>query len=60
MATMTSVETSQDEMTGNIYMSTVTASMGLINLETPLMMVDCQTLTQEDVTDTEMADICPK
>ena len=47
-------------MTGNIYMSTVMASMGLINLETPLMVVDCQMLTQEDVTDMALADIHPK
>ena len=60
MATMPSTEIHQDKMTGNIYMSTVMASMGLINLETPLMVVDCQMLTLEDVTDMEMADIYSK
>ena len=60
VATMMSMEICQDEMTGNIYMSTVTASMGLINLETPLMAVDCEMLTLEDVTDTETVDINPK
>ena len=44
-------------MTGNIYMSTVMASMELINSETPLMVVDHQTLTLEDVTDMEIAGI---
>ena len=60
LATMMSMEICQDKMTGNIYMSTVTASMGLINLETPLVAVDCQPLTLEDVTDMETADIHPK
>ena len=60
MATMTSMEIHQDEMTGNIYMCTVTASMGLINLETPLMVVDHQMLTLEDVTNMEMVYIHPK
>ena len=59
MATLMSMEIHQDETTGNIYMSTVMASMGLINLETPLVVVHCQTLTVKDVTNTEMADICP-
>ena len=60
VATMISTEIHQDEMTGNIYMSIVMASMGLINLETPLMAVDCQMLTLEDVTNMEMVDIHPK
>ena len=61
MATMMSTgRYCQDKMTGNIYMSTVMASMGLINLETPLMAVDHQMLTLEDVTNTETVDICPK
>ena len=57
MATMTSTEICQDKMTGNIYMNTVTASMGLINLETS---VDCLMPTLEDVTDTDTVDIHPK
>ena len=60
MATMISMEINQDEMTGNIYMNTVMASMGLINLETPLMAVDCQMSTLEDVTDMDTVDIHPK
>ena len=57
LATMMSTEIHQDKMTGNIYMSTVTASMGVINLETPLMVVDHQPLTLEDITDMETGDI---
>ena len=60
MATLMSTEICQDEMTGNIYMNTVTASMGLINLETPLVVVDHQMPTLEDVTNMDTADICPK
>ena len=60
VATMTSTEICQDEMTGNIYMNTVMASMGLLNLETPLVVVDCQMLKLEDVTNTDIADIHPK
>ena len=35
MATMTFKEICQDEMTGNIYMNRVMASMGLVNLDSP-------------------------
>ena len=58
MATMTSIEISQDETTGNTYMNTVMASMGLINLETPLMVGDCPMPILEDVTKMDMADDC--
>ena len=57
VATMTSMEICQGEMTGNIYMSTVMAFMGLINLETPLMAVNHQMLTPEDVNNMETVDI---
>ena len=60
VATMTSTVIHQDELTGNIYMNTVMTSMGLINLETPLVAVDCQMLTLVDVTNMDMADIHPK
>ena len=60
MATMMSMEIHQDEITGNIYLNTVMASMGLINLETPLMVVDCLTPILEDVTEMDMVDDCPK
>ena len=60
MATMMSMDIHQDEMTGNIYMNTVMASVGLMNLKTPLMAVDCHMLTLEDVTNMDVVDICPK
>ena len=56
MATMMSMETHQDKMTGNIYMNTVTASMGLLNLETPLMVGDCLMPIIEDITEMDMVD----
>ena len=60
LATLMYTGIHQDKMTGSIYMSTVTASMGLINLETPLMLVDYQLLTLEDVINLEMAEIHPQ
>ena len=60
VARMMSTEICQDKMTGNIYMNTVMASMGLINLGTPIMAVDHQGPTLEDVTDMNTADIHPK
>ena len=43
----------QDEMTGVTYMDTMTASMGLISLGTPLMADDHLMPTIEDVANTD-------
>ena len=53
MTTMMTTQIHQDEMTGVTYMDTVTVSMGLINLGTPLMVGDHPTPTIEDVTNTD-------
>ena len=51
--TMMTTQICQDEMTSVTYMDTMTALMGLISLETPFVVVDCQMPTIEDVTDTD-------
>ena len=53
MTTMMTTWVCQDEMTGVTYMETVTTSVGLINLRTPLMVGDHLTTTIEDVTNTD-------
>ena len=60
VATMMSTEICQDAVPGNIYMNTVMTSMGLIDLGTPLMVVNHQMPILEDVTDMGTADIHPK
>ena len=53
MTTMMTTQIHQDKMTSVTYMETMTASMGLLSLGMPLMAVDHQTPTTEDVTDTD-------
>ena len=43
-----------------MYMSTMMTSMGLMNLETPLAVVNCQGPTLEELMDADMAEGCPK
>ena len=49
MAMLTSTGINWDEATGITYVYTVTASMGLVTLETSCMMVDPDTPTLEGV-----------
>ena len=51
--TMMTTQIHQDETTSVTYMDTVTATMGLISLGMPLVAVDHQACTTEDVTDTD-------
>ena len=60
VATMMSMEVCQDETTGTMYMSTVMTSMGLMNLETPLAVVDHWGPILEELTDADMDEGCPK
>ena len=45
---------------GAMYVSTMTTSMGLMNLETPLVEVNHQGPILEELTDADMADGHPK
>ena len=48
-----------DQTTGAIYLSTVTTSMGLMNLGAPSVAVGHQGLTQEELTEEDLAEGCP-
>ena len=45
---------------GAMYMGTVMTSMGMMNLETPLAVVDHQGPILEELTDADMAEGHPK
>ena len=60
MATMTSMELCQDKTMGAMYVSTMMTSMGLMNLEAPLAMVDHHGPILEELTDADMAEGHPK
>ena len=60
MATMASTEVWQDKTVGTIYVSTMMTSMGLINLETPLVVVNHQGPILEELADADMVEGCPK
>ena len=60
MATMMSMELHQDETMGTMYVSTMMASMGLMNLEAPLVAVNHNGPILEELTDVDMAEGCPK
>ena len=44
----------QDQTTGTVYLSTVTTSMGLMNLEAPSVAVGCQGPTIEELTEEDL------
>ena len=49
----------KDWTMGTIYLSTVTASMGLMNFEAPSVAVGCQGPTIEELTEEDLAEGCP-
>ena len=59
VATVISTTMCKDGTTGAIYMSTVTASMGLMNLEAPSVVVGCQGPTIGKLTEEGLAEGCP-
>ena len=60
VATVTSSTMCQDQTVGTIYLSTVTTSMGLMNLEAPSAMVGCLGLTIEELMEEDLAEGCLK
>ena len=60
MATMMSMEVCRDKTMGAMYMSTMMTSVGLMNLETPLMAVNHWEPILEELTDVDMAEGHPK
>ena len=56
VATVTSHTMCQDQTTGIVYLSTVTTSMGLMNLEVTSVMVGHQGLTVEGLMEEDMAE----
>ena len=59
VATVISATMCQDWTMGAIYLSTVTASMGLMNLEAPSVAVGSQWPTIEEWTEEDLAEGCP-
>ena len=60
VTTVISTTMCQDQTTGAIYLSTLTTSMGLMNLEAPSAAVGCQGLTIEELTEEDLVEGCPK
>ena len=58
-ATVMSTTMCQDQTMGIIYLSTVTISMGLMNLEAPSVAVGHQGLPPEELTEEDLAEGCP-
>ena len=57
--TVISTTMCQDQTTGTIYMSTVTTSMGLMNLETTSVVVDHQGPTLEELIEEDLVEGSP-
>ena len=56
VATVISTTMCQDQTMGAIYLSTVTTSMGLMNLEVPSVAVDCWGRTIEELTEEDLVE----
>ena len=60
VATVTSTAMCQDQIMGTVYLSTVTTSMGLMNLEAPSVVVGCWGPTIEELMEDDLAESCLK
>ena len=60
VTTVISTTICQDQTMGAIYLSMVTTSMGLMNLEAPSVAVDCWGLTIEELMKEDLAEGCLK
>ena len=60
VATVTSTTMCQDQTMGTVYLSRVTTSMGLMNLEAPSAMVGHQGLTIEELMEEDLVEGCHK
>ena len=56
VATVISTTMCQDQTTGAVYLSMVTTSMGLMNLEAPSVAVGCQVPIIEELTEEDLAE----
>ena len=59
VAMVISITICQDQTMGAIYLSTVTTSMGLMNVEAPSVVVGCQGPTIEELTEEDLAESHP-
>ena len=60
VATVISTTMCQDQTMGAIYLSPVTTSMGLMNLEAPSLTVSYQGLTIEELMEDDLVEGCLK
>ena len=59
MATVISTTICENWTMGAVYLPTVTASMGLVNLKAPSVVVGCQGLAIEELTEEDLVEGCP-
>ena len=59
IATVISTSMERDQRMGTVYVSIITTSMGIINLEAPSMAVGFQGATVEELVEEDLGEGCP-
>ena len=60
VARVVSTTMGQDQIMGTVYVSTITASIEVMKLEAPSLVVGCQGATIMELTEEDLAEGCPR